>query len=554
MPDNKILKTISENIFPTGDYNKRVYTKNKEGILSRFTLSIDPEPYDLRKENDYLGKMIFKKDNQHLLGDFQVEDFEDFFRDELSSVEKYKADAKFTVPIPDVETALKSDELKKYVLTDANNYSHFDKVSFVNDIEKWLSHLKEHEEFFDDDIDMIAGIPLDNKNRLTDTLEIELHIPEKEYENEVEGPFQFFVNTLSTFLINHDLPYHNEFEKGTNLDNLSKEELFKKWNEKNVCSLPISIYEHSGITVHSGTENTLPVDGVIYISKDNEEVLDYMNSHSPEETASWCKRLLENEVQTYADYLEGQVYAVNIEHYNEREREWISDSYESNVYRNNELSWEEGTAEMLHDFFGEDEESVSKEEGEAFIKAGQDKILSFFFEEAKSLLPEYENNPLMAYKTQLLLWKQGNKADWAEEVNSFVKENSNSPQALNFLLLDRMEMPVTPDNIHSIALNTLPQEDINYHESDLYLASSHVADRLIEKLDKSTNGIKSGMITTFTDQITGRKSYDLPFCALEKHIKERQLRHEIKIEEIKAKESWNRQKSNKEKEDPEIGR
>ena len=59
MPDNEILKTISENIFPTGDHNKRVYTKNKEGILSRFTLSIDPEPYDLRKENDYLGKMIF---------------------------------------------------------------------------------------------------------------------------------------------------------------------------------------------------------------------------------------------------------------------------------------------------------------------------------------------------------------------------------------------------------------------------------------------------------------------------------------------------------------
>lgn len=556
------LTDLYKKVFSSKYNNNTLYTKDTDEkgkeILRKYTLSFDNFPENPRDAFEPAGEMIFGKMRNLSLGDKQISDFEEYFAAELENERRYKADAKFTVTIPDVETAKKNKILNNlFVRSDAQNNEHFDKVFFENEIESFLSDLKSKKELIDEDIDITCGIPLDSKNKLTDKLEIEVHIPEKEYESSVENPLQFIIRKLSEYLSERNLFWDDEYEKSTNFDELSKEELFKKWNEKNIVSIPISVYEHSGITIHEGHENSLPDYGIIFIKKDNAEVQDYLKVHTPEETAEWAKGILSAEISLYDDYLRGEVYEITQEVYNEKERRWENEKSTRGIYLNHSegLNWTQQLADTFNEYMSTTtENAVTKEEGEAFFNTPAEKVISFFFEDAKALLPEYENNPLMAYKTQLLLWKQGNKADWSEKVNSFVKENSNSPQALNFLLLDRMEMPVTPDNIHSIALNTLPQEDINYHESDLYLASSHVADRLIEKLDKSTNGIKSGMITTFTDQITGRKSYDLPFCALEKHIKERQLRHEIKIEEIKVEESWNRQKTNKEKEAPEIGR
>lgn len=558
------LTDLYKKVFSSKYNNNTLYTKNTDEsgkeILRKYTLSFDNSPENPRDAFEPIGEMVFEKMRNWSLGDKQISDFEEYFATELENERRYKADAKFTVTIPDVETAKKNKILNNlYIRSDAQNNEHFDKVFFENEIEAFLSDLKSKGEFIDEDIDITCGIPLDSKNKLTDKLEIEVHIPEKEYESSVENPLQFFIRELSEYLSERNLFWDDEYKKSTNFDGLSKEELFKKWNEKNIVSIPISVYEHSGITIHEGHENSLPDYGIIFIKKDNTEVLDYLKDHTPEEAAEWAKGILSAEISLYDDYLRGEVYGITQEVYNEKERRWEIEESTWGVYLNHseKLGWSQQIADTFNEYMSTTtEKAITKEEGEAFVNTPLEKILSFFFEDAKALLPEYENKPFMAYKTQLLLWKNTNKSDWAKEVNSYVEKNCHNRKELNFLLFDKMDMEVDPGNIYSIALNVLPEEDISTHYGDLYLASSPVADKLIEKLDKSTNGIKTGMITTFIDQVTGRKSYDLPHCALGKYIQDD--RREMEEEKANIISRINQKKDSpshkREKKEPEIER
>lgn len=63
-------------------------------------------------------------------------------------------------------------------------------------------------------------------------------------------------------------------------------------------------------------------------------------------------------------------------------------------------------------------------------------------------------------------------------------------------------------SIYEKAKAILPKEDIDHHETDLYLRVSPKSTELVNSM-KYRN---SGMITTFKDNIDGDMWYELPFC------------------------------------------
>lgn len=61
-------------------------------------------------------------------------------------------------------------------------------------------------------------------------------------------------------------------------------------------------------------------------------------------------------------------------------------------------------------------------------------------------------------------------------------------------------------NIYDLAVQQMPQEDIDHHESDLYLRVTPVSKRLIEEYEFKGN------VTMFIDQIDHVPWYEVPFA------------------------------------------
>jgi len=77
-----------------------------------------------------------------------------------------------------------------------------------------------------------------------------------------------------------------------------------------VAWLPLSLFDHSGLTMHTGVSHGWDVGpvGIIYTTKEQLEKIGY---HNP--TNERIKEILEEEVKLYSYGLEGEVYRFNIE-------------------------------------------------------------------------------------------------------------------------------------------------------------------------------------------------------------------------------------------------
>jgi hypothetical protein len=103
--------------------------------------------------------------------------------------------------------------------------------------------------------------------------------------------------------------FHNRYEIGDK-HNLSTDEIIEIVKRKDVLSLPIYLYDHSGITI-----NTAPFAckwdsmqiGYIYVDKERlkKERLDKCEDKE-------IYKYLNSEVKTYDNYLRGEVYYYNI--------------------------------------------------------------------------------------------------------------------------------------------------------------------------------------------------------------------------------------------------
>ena len=66
--------------------------------------------------------------------------------------------------------------------------------------------------------------------------------------------------------------------------------------------------------------------------------------------------------------------------------------------------------------------------------------------------------------------------------------------------------PIQPGEIHAIAEQELPAEDIDHHERDLYIKFSAKSSALVKRLTCKS------LLTTFRSQTDGDLWYELPLC------------------------------------------
>jgi len=134
---------------------------------------------------------------------------------------------------------------------------------------------------------------------------------------------------LSETGINEDW-YNSNYRRYGGIDGL----LNKFIKEKCLVFEFLNVYEHSGVTISCGRSNGWDNSnvGFIYIPKDSTEVKDYRKNHSKEETKEWAEEVLHMEVKTLADYLEGNVYCLVHEVYDEETKEWNMEDTLGDVY------------------------------------------------------------------------------------------------------------------------------------------------------------------------------------------------------------------------------
>ena len=143
------------------------YFKTNDGKFLKLDYDYSQDsfsPRDPRYQTN-LGTMVFPKvsNRRYTLGDIQPENFEEFFKDELSDEQKFMANGKFTIKLPSVEDAKNNPLLEKFIAgTDSEGY-WFDKPFFQQEIESMLSSIYIDD---DNDINLSAGIPvLENENQ-----------------------------------------------------------------------------------------------------------------------------------------------------------------------------------------------------------------------------------------------------------------------------------------------------------------------------------------------------------------------------------------------------
>ena len=85
------------------------------------------------------------------------------------------------------------------------------------------------------------------------------------------------------------------------------------------------------------------------------------------------------------------------------------------------------------------------------------------------------------------------------------------------------------------ALERLPKEDIDTHDSDLYIKKTKESEALISNMkDKD-----SGLLTTFKDQNTGETWYEVPFANMSDDFKEKQSNNDYTQDTAKERISYN---------------
>ena len=91
--------------------------------------------------------------------------------------------------------------------------------------------------------------------------------------------------------------------------------------------------------------------------------------------------------------------------------------------------------------------------------------------------------------------------DQVEKELDYVERNYGPDESLK-----ESAEKIEPSNIHAVLVKELPAEDIDHHDSDLYVRKTPKSTEIINRLTTKS------LLSTFKDQIDGDTWYELPFC------------------------------------------
>lgn len=375
-----------------------------------------------------LGTIVMKPWNNRTaagLGDVQVEDWRDYFKEELSEQERFYSEWDMKVRLPTVEECRQNPKLERYIAGTEQTGFHFDKDLFYQDMEADLSAIREENDNEIEDID--CGIPVreDDQNKLEDFIVFNLKSKQQNNSINEENGFTFIVNQITSFVdeTKMEIIDENRHQYST-FDDMTDYQLFQKWNEKNLVCLPITGHEHSGITLHSSERDVahqevhekysyggsydndeIKEDGFIFVDKNNKEVLAMQTGKAVdsdgnvyaefeaknfEDTKTWAAGILNAEVEEYSRYVEGMVFDVTLEKFNPDILEYEEFEVCPTAYTDNVERWLQDWIGKIFDSYI-DMESAKKIE--TTINPGfKNNTWKTFIEEVKKELPNFDGN------------------------------------------------------------------------------------------------------------------------------------------------------------------
>lgn len=293
-----------------------------------------------RTDRDNLGKLVFFKNKNGKFGDEQVDEWREFFIDQLTDsnpVSRYEGEVRFK--IPSAEEAMGNPKLEKYVTGEGR----FDKELFSQDMDAALDNAESSLEGFS--ATNTGGITLDD-DQLTLSDEYRIDFDTEEFSQ--DGNYSWMLDkTVEAIysVLKEDFGITREscsmdWRLENSLEDLTESELYDKWAESKAAVVPIDLYIHSGATCREAPVRKSPLtdggyihnDGFAYVEKDNEEYRQELESGKTEEEAKkWAEQNLRGEIQDYASYLEGDVHTLTVSYFNPKTNEWEKSDMEDGI-------------------------------------------------------------------------------------------------------------------------------------------------------------------------------------------------------------------------------
>lgn len=435
---------------------EKMYFKDGDSVYQAHFLD-EGYPEDPRNPDfcTNLGTMVFKKKLRYELGDEQVEDFGDFFRDQISEKEPNDYFEGFIeFELPTLEQAQNDENLSRFIAGTEESGYRFDKELYAQEMDYILSSIKDS---LGESVcnDISGGIPIDEKtNFLTDTYRIDLRTADCAGYTKAENCLNEIKSELSSRIKNlapkNWFNYTEDSIHAFNrLDDLTESQLFDKWAQTKLCVIPINFFEHSGITVHeAAVRKTLRAandrddgdvynDGFIYIDKDNQEVLNELKGEArdsegkvyntwkaktSEEVKNWAEENLRSEIKTYASYLEGDVHSLEVEEFNRETLDWdILENQSCSMVFGSDLKSElKSLGYKIDNVLTEEQiKQLLNTPTPEFKKACWNE----FIESVRKALPEFDNKP--EYASAAVLYSMNQKGSLElnkKALNEYMKE------------------------------------------------------------------------------------------------------------------------------------
>lgn len=454
-------------------------------------------PENPRNENvqTNLGTMVFAENGRYDLGDEQVDDFSDFFKTQLSEKDfPSYTDGSIIFDFPDVEDAKKDPRLVKFVAGSEEYGYRFDKEFFAQEMDYALSNIRDD---LGADIceELDGGIPLHTDGSFENWYTINFKTPYGKTDySEIKNAIE---EELSKYGLKITSIHPEEINQ---LEDLSEKELYKKWAETKACVIPLSLYEHSELTVHTSGEKydvsgEIANSGFIYIDKDNPEFLNELkgeardrdgtvyNKWTPkteEEAKKWAEGVLKGEIEDYAAYLEGNVHDIRISYFDKEKMEWINNDYEGMIYGS---SLEKNLSEHGFDTSNKLTSTQLFTLENSVNPEFKDAVGKEYIEAVKKELADFDNNPKLAATSVSKQWAA--KEDVNVETYDRVNRWSLKKQALNEYLKDNG--CDSPEKIFSFLAEKVGAKKVEHNLEPLNVPS--------QVLSKSNIG---GKITTLS--------------------------------------------------------
>lgn len=424
-----------------------------------------------RKEHDNLGTMVFIKNRNGAFGDEQVEDWGQFFLEELQKNEQIEVAGTQRLPLNGIA---QNPKFKKYF-----ENGEFDKELFTQGMDSVLSNVKK--ELGEDVCKNLSGsFSVDEDGVITDDYEIDFSAAISKRISEdcsinAQKILDAVYNTLKENL--NIYPYVSNLNVESELDKLTDSQLYERWKDSKAAVLPINLYIHSGETCHEASvrktrnasndrdDGFIYNDGFIYVDKDSEEFLNELkgeardsngkvyNTWKPkteEEAKKWAEENIRAEIKEYANYLEGDVHSLVVSCFNPKTLDWEKQDDISGILGSTPLAEISSLGYSAGTIIKEQEIKALENSINPEFKAETARL---YIEEVKENLPDFDGNIKAAATSVSKLWKATKSDIHRAALNEYFKDNKlDSPEKTFSFLSEKAgiaekEKQISPINI-----------------------------------------------------------------------------------------------------------